>query len=74
MNEYDDFLENLDIQVDDFCNVDVEFLELEMYNFEYYEKVFFKNCDLLFFSFEIKDNDIGNDDGDDFDCNNNKDL
>lgn len=36
--------------------------------------MFFKNCDILFFSFEIKDNDIGNDDGDDFDCNNNKDL
>lgn len=73
MNEHDDSSENLDIQADDSCNVDVESLESEMQNSEYYEKVFPKNCDLPPSSPETKDNDIGNDDGDDSDRNNNKD-
>lgn len=73
MNEHDDSSENLDIQADDSSNVDVESLESEMQNSEYYEKVFPKNCDLPPSSPETKDNDIGNDDDDDSDRNNNKD-
>ncbi|XP_061193335.1 forkhead box protein G1-like [Saccostrea echinata] len=69
--EHDDSSENLDMPADDSSNVDVESLESELENSEYYQKMFQKNCDLPPANSNAKDNDTVNDNLDESDRNNN---
>ena len=73
INEHDDSSENLEVPGDDASTIDVESLESEMPNSDYYQKVFPKHCDLQPSSPDTKDNDTDNNEGDDSDRNNNND-
>lgn len=69
--EHDDSSENFDLPADDSSNVDVESLESELENSEYYQKMFPKTCDLPPTSPNSKDSSTGDVDVDESDRNNN---